>query len=241
MGDVPVTGPYADDLLLLAEGSIEVVGRILTSSNATFVVEVTCAERVRWAVYKPELGERPLWDFEPGLHRRELAAYLLSEWLGWGLVPPTVIRTDAPAGPGSLQLYVDGDDTEHYFTLYEHAPETHDALRTLAVFDVLANNTDRKSGHVLRGADGRVWGIDHGLCFAAQEKLRTVIWDFAGEQVPDDLLEAFAPLADEVPDAVAALLAHEEVEALRRRTRRLLDRPVLPVDRTGRRIPWPLV
>ena len=157
-------------------------------------------------------------------------------------VPPaTVVRDDAPAGVGSLQLFVEGDHTEHYFTLLAQAPETHDMLRAIAVFDLVTNNTDRKGGHVLRGRDGRVWGIDHGLCFAASEKLRTVIWDFAGEAVPGDLVDRIAPLAEQVPPTVAELLDDAEVAALTRRVRRLLERPRFPADPTGRRIPWPLI
>lgn len=231
----------ADELTVLASGDIELVGRVVESSNATFVVQVTAGDDTVAGIYKPEAGERPLWDFDPGLYKRERAAYLLSEHLGWGLVPPTVIRYDAPAGVGSVQLFVDCDHREHYFTLYEDRPELHGVLRRLALFDCVANNTDRKSGHVLRSDDGHVYGIDHGLCFAADFKLRTVIWDFSGEDIPEADLATIAPLADEVPADLAELLTHDEVEALRSRVRRLLATRVLPVDRTGRRIPWPLV
>jgi uncharacterized repeat protein (TIGR03843 family) len=193
------------------------------------------------AIYKPEAGERPLWDFDAGLYRREVAAYLLSEWLGWGLVPPTVVREDAPAGVGSLQLFIEADPADHYFTLYESAPETLAALRAMAVFDLLANNADRKSGHVLRGADGRIQGIDHGLCFAADDKLRTVIWDFAGEPIGQELLDDLAPLGEEVPPTLADLLDAEERDALRARARRVLEVGRFPFDRSGRRMPWPLV
>ena len=155
------------ELTLLTEGRVELLGRIPRSSNETFLVQVSCGDDAAYAVYKPEAGERPLSDFEPGLYQRERAAYLLSESLGWGLVPPTVIREDAPLGIGSLQWFIECDFQEHYFTLYEDAPETHRELARIALFDYVANNTDRKSGHVLRGDDGRVWGIDHGLCFSA--------------------------------------------------------------------------
>lgn len=220
---------------------MELLGLIRQSSNSAMLVEVGLGAGAAWAVYKPQEGERPLADFDHGLHRRERAAYLLSEFLGWGLVPATVVREDGPFGIGSLQLFVEHDPLEHYFTLYDRAPETHDALRRMAVFDCLANNADRKGGHVLRGVDGRVWGIDHGLCFAAGCRLRTVVWDFAGEAVPAALLHDVAPLADAVPDELAELLDAREAAALRQRVRRLLDEPVLPVDRTGRRIPWPLL
>ncbi|WP_445156035.1 SCO1664 family protein [Arthrobacter sp. Hor0625] len=229
------------ELTLLTEGSIELLGLIPRSSNQTFLVQVTCGEDEGYAVYKPEAGERPLSDFEPGLYKRERAAYLLSAALGWGFVPPTVIRENAPLGVGSLQWFVECDFQQHYFTLFEDAPETHAELARIALFDFVANNTDRKSGHVLRGDDGRIWGIDHGLCFSAAFKLRTVIWDFAGEQIPEALLADIAPLAESVPDELAELLDDEEVTALQRRVQRALVAGSLPVDRTGMRYPWPLV
>jgi uncharacterized repeat protein (TIGR03843 family) len=227
--------------MLLSEGSVELVGRIPRSSNQTFLVQVSLGDDEAYAVYKPESGERPLSDFEPGLYRRERAAYLLSESLGWGFVPPTVIREEAPAGVGSLQWFIECDFQEHYFTLFADAPETHSELARIALFDYVTNNTDRKSGHVLRGDDGRIWGIDHGLCFSAAFKLRTVIWDFAGEPIPAALLEDIAPLAEAAPPGVADLLNDNEVTALKQRVRRLLRAGVLPVDRTGMRYPWPLV
>ncbi|MEI2420160.1 hypothetical protein V6O07_07785, partial [Arthrospira platensis SPKY2] len=124
-----------------------------------------CSEGIEQrAIYKPVRGERPLWDFEPGLHRRECAAYRLSRQLGSGAVPPTVIR-DGPLGIGSVQWFVEADHREHYFTIFEQRSDLHDQLRAIALFDLIANNTDRKSGHCLL-ADDRVWAIDHGLCFA---------------------------------------------------------------------------
>lgn len=230
-----------DELTILATGEIDLVGRVIDSSNATYVVHVSLDGTQLAGVYKPERGERPLWDFDPGLYKRERAAYVLSEHLGWGLVPPTVVREDAPAGVGSVQRFVEGDHREHYFTLYDDRPELHDTFRRMAVFDCIANNTDRKSGHVLLGDDGHVYGIDHGLCFAADFKLRTVIWDFAGEEIPAADLDAIEPLADAVPDALAALLSRAEVAAVKSRVQRLLTTRILPVDRTGRRIPWPLI
>jgi uncharacterized repeat protein (TIGR03843 family) len=229
------------ELTLLSDGRVEMLGRILRSSNETFLVRVSSGADAAQAVYKPEAGERPLSDFEPGLFRRERAAYLLSEYLAWGLVPATVIREDAPLGVGSLQWFVECDFREHYFTLYADAPETHRSLSRIALFDYVTNNTDRKSGHVLRGDDGRIWGIDHGLCFSAPFKLRTVIWDFAGEPIPGALLEDVIPLAEAVPAEVAELLDDAEVAALQRRARRVLHDGVLPVDHTGMRYPWPLV
>lgn len=232
---------HARQLELLTGGHITLLGRILRSSNETFLAQVSDEQGEAWAVYKPLAGERPLVDFPPGLYRRERAAFLLSEHLGWGFVPMTVIRADGPLGEGSLQWFVAGDLRQHYFTLYADAPRTHPALARIAVFDYLANNTDRKSGHVLIGDDGRVWGIDHGLCFAADDKLRTVIWDFAGEAIPADQLGDVASLAEEVPDNVAELLDQDEADALRRRARRLVRERVLPGDPTGMHFPWPLV
>lgn len=241
---------------LLLGGEIELLGQIRDSSNETFLVELTAAadtpggdaadtpnggDEQLWAIYKPELGERPLHDFEPGLFRRERAAFLLSEALGWHLVPTTVIREDAPFGVGSLQRFVEFDPAAHFFTLVDGAPETHDDLRRIAVFDAVTNNADRKSGHVLRGVDDRIWGIDHGLCFAAPPKLRTVIWDFAGEHVAEDLLADLAPLLREVPAEVAELLDPLEVAALRRRVLKLTVEGKLPEDLTGMAFPWPLV
>ena len=211
------------------------------SSNATFLVNLAVeGEAVGQAIYKPLKGERPLWDFEPGLHRRELAAYRLSEAMGLDLVPPTIIR-DGPLGEGSLQWFVEADHQQHYFTVYETRPELHDALRPFALFDILANNTDRKSGHVLIDADDHLWGIDHGLCFAAEFKLRTVVWEFGGEPVPGELLTLAAQVADRVPLDVAALLNDEEAEALRERAEWVVQQGEFPVDTSGRRYPWPLV
>ncbi|WP_225735851.1 SCO1664 family protein [Gulosibacter chungangensis] len=235
-----------DALALLAAGEIELLGQLVDSSNETFLVELGARDALGCsgrAIYKPELGEAPLHDFPPGLYRRERAAYLLSEALGWGIVPPTVIREDAPFGVGSLQWFVDSSDSEgweHYFTLYED-PALHDDFRRIAVFDFLTNNTDRKSGHVLRGSDGKIWAIDHGLCFSATFKLRTVIWDFAGEPIAAELLDAVGNLIDEVPGEVAELLSGPEVRAIQGRARYLFGAREFPIDVTGRRFPWPLV
>lgn len=222
-------------------GQIQVLGRIANSSNATFLVEMTHGDVQHMAVYKPEEGERPLWDFDPGLYRREVAAYLVSETLGWHIVPTTIIREDGPLGIGSVQVFIDHDPAEHFFTLFGQRPETHPQLRRLALFDLVVNNADRKSGHVLYDPDQRLWGIDHGLCFAAPLKLRTVIWDFAGETIDDELLEELAPLAEDVPADVAAQLTQQEVAALQDRVAQLLISRRYPDDLTGRRFPWPLV
>jgi uncharacterized repeat protein (TIGR03843 family) len=225
---------------LLGRGEIEIEGRMPWSSNATFLVNVRCGDDVAQAIYKPVRGERPLWDFEPGLHRRELAAYLLSEAMDLDLVPPTVIR-DGPLGEGSVQWFVDADHSQHYFTIHESRADLHDRLRAVAVFDVIANNTDRKSGHVLIDTDDHIWGIDHGLCFSADFKLRTVVWEFGGEPIPPPLVAVARRLAAGVPLEIAALLDSDEVEAIRERAGWVVEHPTFPVDSSGRRYPWPLV
>jgi uncharacterized repeat protein (TIGR03843 family) len=160
--------------------------------------------------------------------------------MGLDLVPATVVR-DGPLGEGSLQWFVEADHQQHYFTIHEQRPDLHPVLAQIAVFDLIANNTDRKSGHVLIDADDHIWGIDHGLCFAADFKLRTVVWEFGGDDIEADLVARAAHLAEQVPLQVAALLADDEVEALRERAAWVAEHQVLPVDHTGRRYPWPLV
>jgi uncharacterized repeat protein (TIGR03843 family) len=236
MPDAPATAPIE----LLARGAIAVKGRLPWASNATFLVEVTGKRGRTLGVYKPQRGERPLWDFPRGLHRREVAAYRLSETLGWGLVPPTLER-EGPYGPGSLQLFVDAEFEEHYFTLRER-PEHRPALARLCAFDLLANNADRKSGHCLLGRDGRLYAIDNGLCFHAEPKLRTVVWDFAGEPVPAEVRTEASRLATKgLPRPLAELLAPEERAALLGRARALGAAERFPQDPTGMRYPWPLV
>lgn len=238
------SGAIPDPVAFLMHAEPEIEGRMPWSSNATFLVTMRCGgpegeDTEQRAIYKPVRGERPLWDFEPGLHRRERAMYLLSEHLGIGVVPPTVLR-DGPLGEGSYQWFVDADHREHYFTIFERCEQLHDQLREIAVLDILANNTDRKSGHCLLAHD-RVWAIDNGLCFSVPSKLRTVIWEFAGESISDHLLDRVAPLVERVPVDVAAMLAEDEIEAIRRRATKLVTERVFPEDETGRRYPWPLV
>ena len=225
---------------LLLRGEVTVKGRLPWSSNATFLVEVTLDGARGLAVYKPERGERPLWDFPRGLYRRELAAYVLSEALGWALVPLTVVRDDAPYGEGSLQRFVDADFEQHYFPLREAAANA-ERLKRICAFDLLANNADRKSGHCL-AAEGTIWAIDNGLCFHVEPKLRTVIWDFAGEGLPADVradVEAFARRG--APRGLERLLTKDEGTALVARAKRLARDGVFPADESGYRYPWPLV
>ena len=232
--------PAPDALSILSSGDVELRGRLPWSSNATFLVTIRHDGDDLAAVYKPRRGERPLWDFPAGLFRREVAAYRLSEALGWGIVPETVVRTEGPFGPGSVQRFVPADFSQHYFTLLER-PEHQEALRTIAAFDLVANNADRKSGHCLLGEDGRVWAIDNGLCFHAQPNLRTVMWDFSGQPIPAALLADIERVAGSLPD-LDELLHPSEVAALGRRARAVVDRGVFPDPGIARRsYPWPLV
>lgn len=225
---------------LLARGEITLKGRLPRSSNATFLAEVSRGEARALAVYKPERGERPLWDFPPGLFKRELAAYHLSETLGWGLVPLT-IRRDGPYGDGSLQAFVHADFAQHYFTLYEDAAH-HARLRRLCAFDVIANNADRKSGHCLLGPDQAIYAIDNGLCFNVEPKLRTVIWEFADEPLPADVARDLTTLAQQgLPGPLATLLQPEERTALLARVRALLDAGRFPDGADAYGYPWPVV
>jgi len=227
---------------LLVEGDMEVHGRIAGSSNATLLVTCRLDGEETLAVYKPCQGERPLWDFPGGLFRREVAAYELSEALGWGLVPETVVRLEGPFGEGSVQRFVHEDGTSHYFTLRDD-PRWHPTLKQMCAFDVVANNADRKSGHVLLAED-RLWAIDNGLCFNELDKLRTVIWDFGGEALTPEDLGALETLARALPAEVSDLLSPPEVAALLDRVAWLLHLQALPElvdDGDWPPYPWPLV
>jgi uncharacterized repeat protein (TIGR03843 family) len=231
---------FTDAFPLLTRGRITLRGRMPDASNATFLAELDLDGAAGLAVYKPGRGERPLWDFPPGLFARELAAYLLSDALGWGLVPPTV-RREGPYGEGSLQLFVPADFAQHYFTLREN-PAHAERLKRICVFDLVANNADRKAGHCLLAPDGAIFAVDNGLCFHVEPKLRTVIWDFGGEPIPEGLLDDLRRfLAAPLPDALAALLAPAEREALLGRARALAQDGRFPTDASGVRYPWPLV
>jgi uncharacterized repeat protein (TIGR03843 family) len=225
---------------LLTRGEITLKGLMPWSSNATFLAELALDGATGLAVYKPQRGERPLWDFPPGLFRRELAAYLLSETLGWGLVPLTV-RREGPFGGGSLQSFVPADFGQHYFTLRENARHR-DQLKRICVFDLVANNADRKAGHCLLGADGIIYAIDNALTFHAEPKLRTVIWDFGGERVPATMLDDVRRLLGAgLPEPLAGLLTSAEQTALLTRARALIDDGCFPLETPGHRYPWPLV
>jgi uncharacterized repeat protein (TIGR03843 family) len=233
-------------LQLMRSGPLEVRGLLPWSSNYTFLGEI--ADPVQSAaalvVYKPQKGERPLWDFPQGtLYKREAAAFLISAALGWDLVPPTVLR-DGPHGVGSVQLFIEADYEQHYFTLKDdHA----DQFQRMALFDVVINNADRKGGHVLLGSDGRIWAIDHGIAFHDEYKLRTVIWEWVGQPIPEaeraDLARLQAELADDHPlaDALAKLLYPREIKAMRSRLDRLLKNGKFPGPSGQRSMPWPPV
>lgn len=235
--------PTSRAIELLRHGELEIRGRMPYSSNATFLVDVEHDGLSAQAIYKPARGERPLWDFPSGLFKREVAAFLVAEDLRWEFVPPTIVRDDAPHDAGSLQLFVPSHYEEHYFTIREATRAHDDVFRRVCAFDIVINNTDRKSGHCLLGTDDRIWLIDHGVALHSEFKLRTVIWDFAGEPVPDDVgadLEAF--VARGLDPAAAVLLDPAERDAVMARASALLSAGVFPSDDTGgHRWPWPLV
>jgi len=229
---------------ILEQGKIEVQGQFLLGSNYTFLVNVTHAGQTFPAVYKPSRGEQPLWDFpEASLAGREVAAYLVSEALGFRFIPFTVLR-DGPFGPGSLQQFIDYNPNYHYFNF---KPDDRQRLRPVAVFDLLVNNADRKGGHILvEKRSRRLFVIDHGLCFHENDKLRTVLWDFAGEAIPPDLLSVVDAFRGELSGtsglrpALGAYLTRRELAALSARAGRLVAEgrfPHPPVDR--RAYPYP--
>lgn len=230
----------------LGEAPLIVLGYVAEASNHTMLVRLNDAADGPLAIYKPRAGERPLWDFPTGtLCQREVAAYAVSEFLGWEVVPPTVLR-DGPMGPGSAQLFIPHDPACHYFVLVEDA-RYHPALARLAVFDLLVNNADRKGSHVLRGEDGHLWGIDHGLTFHVQMKLRTVIWELGGTALEAAWRADIARLRTALDDPehalrrrLDALLGPGEVAALGLRAAALSEASALPVvDASRRAYPWP--
>ena len=229
----------------LARGELEILGLLPRSSNYTFLVRATGEDGDQaLGVYKPQRGEMPLWDFPEGtLCRREVAAYVVARALGWPNVPPTILR-DGPEGLGSVQTFVTFDPEEHYFTLQERFVED---FRAVATFDLVVNNADRKGGHCLLGEDGRIWLIDHGVCFSAEPKLRTVIWEYMDEPIPPSLLAGIERLGIALDeggperDELGALLNEEELLALRRRIAEIAGSPVFPGPGGDRPFPWPPV
>lgn len=226
---------------LLERGEMEVLGLMPWSSNGTYLVQVERGAHHAPAIYKPGRGERPLWDFPEALWKREVAAYELSEQLGFGLVPTTVARHAAPMGPGSVQAFVPAQFAEHYFTIRERQ-DLAGVLRRLCAFDLVANSADRKGGHCLIDPAGRIWAIDNGLTFHDEFKVRTVLWDFAGEPIPTEVADALGRLLDTGPStALCELLSPTELDAMVDRTRTVLAGGHFPHDPSGRRYPWPLV
>ncbi len=227
-------------------GDIHVTGQFMWGSNYTFLCEVTYQDVTSKAVYKPVRGERPLWDFpSESLAGREVAAYLLSEAGGWHMVPPTIYRQEAPAGPGSMQWYVEHDPDYHYFSFNQA-----DLARTRAValFDAVANNTDRKAGHILVDENDHMWLIDHGVCFHIEPKLRTVIWDFAGEALNEDEIaqlegvKATLSAGGALREQLAEYLSMREIQAAINRVNILLQEGIFPFPSEDRpHMPWPPV
>jgi uncharacterized repeat protein (TIGR03843 family) len=259
---LPPAGPIVNPTLIALErGEITLKGKFMWGSNYTFLAEVTHDGQTLQAVYKPTRGERPLWDFPAAsLAHREVAAYLVSEALGLHMVPETVYRRKAPVGPGSLQRFIEHNPEYHFFTFSE---EDRQRMRPVALFDLVINNADRKGGHILFDADDHIWLIDHGICFHVEDKLRTVIWDFAGDRIAEDLrrklegfLEQLYPSSGTEPageqpagkEQAASPLAESlrkhlrlgEIKALASRTRYLLKTGVYPNPHPDRRpYPWP--
>jgi hypothetical protein len=228
----------------LLNGEIELKGQFVLGYNYTFLVQVSFQNDRIQAVYKPSQGEQPLWDFPAEtLSKREMAAYLVSQTLGWNLVPVTVLRENGPFGPGSLQYFIEHDPEMHYFTFNA---KTRSQLGPVALFDVLINNADRKGGHLLLDGDKKIWLIDHGLCFHEEEKLRTVIWNFAGKTIPDELLTAlinFQSALENRHGLCADLTSHislEEIAALQSRCAGLISDGKFPIPPQDRRaFPYP--
>lgn len=237
---------------LLATAELEPLGRVATASNATLLCRLVHgaldADEDLLAIYKPVRGETPLWDFPGGtLHRREVAAYELDRMLGWGQVPPTVLREDGPFGRGSVQLFVEHDPARHYFALVaDPDPAIRCQLERMVVFDLITNNADRKGSHVLVDADGHVWLCDHGLTFHEATKLRTVAWDFVDAPIAVEHRQAAAALADRLDDPddpgtrrLLELLRPEEVAATGRRAREFAATDRFPAPAGPRPYPWP--
>ena len=229
-----------DALMVLQNSQIEIIGRMAWSSNSTYLVNVLNGETDLQGIYKPSNGERPLWDFPSGLYRREIASFLVAQLIGWDIVPPTV-KTDGPFGVCSLQLFIPCDFEEHYFHILGD-PRNHEALQRICLFDFVANSTDRKGGHCLRESNWKIWGIDIGLTFHVDFKLRTVIWDWAGLEIPELLTADLEKFVDcEVGDDLLEFLSIQELEAMFSRAKLLLNSGRFPEDPTGTRFPWPVI
>jgi hypothetical protein len=234
----------ADDL---AAGELEVVGQLVDASNGSLLCRLTNGDAGEsdsfHVIYKPRVGERPLWDFPEGtLSQREVAARVVADALGWQIVPPTVWRT-GPYGPGMVQQWIEVDSTVDPVSLIQ---SDHPALRRIAVFDAIINNADRKGGHLLPDPSGEVWGIDHGVTFAVEDKLRTVLWQWRGQPIPEPLLDDVRVWTESWQaggawrERLQELLAPDELQALLARAQRLLAERTHPVPSPDwPAIPWP--
>lgn len=222
----------------LRYGDLELKGQFMLGSNYTFLVEVTYDDKTYPAVYKPSRGEQPLWDFpENSLARREVAAYLVSESLGFHIVPFTALRDDGPYGAGSIQQYIQYDPDYHYFNFSDDDKQL---LKPVVLFDLLINNADRKGGHVFFENETRnLFAIDHGICFHEDDKLRTVLWDFGGQKIPDDLLTRLSLPPNLLAD-LERYLSPREISALCARAESIVKRGIFPRQPRDRRaMPWP--
>jgi hypothetical protein len=232
---------------VLRDAEVQEEWMLAAGSNYVFLLRLAHPEAGEgYAVYKPQQGEAPLHDFPSGtLYKREYAAYLVSEELSWGLVPPTIVRSDGlRAGIGVLQLFVVHDPALHYFNLKEGHEEE---MRRIALFDWLTNNADRKGGHCLHDANGRIWCIDHGITFHADDKLRTVIWDYQGTPIPGALLDDVCRFANRLRDdpelrgRLAELLSQRELQRLAERAATIQEQGVYPSPPLYRPYPWPMI
>jgi len=242
-GSAEVTpAPLAEDdvVELLRDAEFTASRLVPWGSNYTFAVALEAPDsRSHLAIYKPQAGEAPLYDFPDGsLYRREHAAYLFSKWAGWDLVPPTVVR-DGPHGIGSVQLYVqpasDGGDHHDFWSSRDPA------IERMVLFDHIVNNADRKISHCLRDESGKVWGIDHGLTFNREPKLRTVLWQFVGEPISPPLMRELRELherREELRETLAGDINSGEIEALLRRITRVADHGCYPALSPRRNVPY---
>lgn len=222
----------------LQHGDLQLKGQFMLGSNYTFLVEITHEDETYPAVYKPSRGEQPLWDFpENSLAQREVAAYLLSEALGFHFVPFTILRDEGPYGAGSIQQFIDYDPDYHYFNFTEDDKQR---LKPVVLFDLLVNNADRKGGHVFfENGTHKLFAIDHGICFHEDEKLRTVLWDFGGQKIPGDLLARISLSPGLLAD-LGRYLSAGEISALCARADSILQRGIFPRQPRDRRaMPWP--
>ena len=230
----------SDAIEILQSSKIEIVGRMAWSSNSTYLVNILDEKTDLQGIYKPTNGERPLWDFPSGLYRREIASFQVAQLIGWDIIPPTV-ETGGPFGIGSLQLFIPCDFDVHYFHMLED-PKYHKALQRICLFDFIANSTDRKGGHCLLGSSGRIWGIDNGLTFHIDFKLRTVIWDWAGEMIPEKPLKDIENfLNSQTGNELLTFLSPQEVDAIFSRATVLLESGRFPEDPSGTGYPWPII